>query len=57
VKNLQLLIVLIALICLCSWIANIVKFCGLFGGEVTQMFIARGIGIVFAPLGAVLGFF
>ncbi|MDR6455518.1 hypothetical protein [Variovorax paradoxus] len=40
-----------------SWIANIVKFVGLLGGEVTTMFIARMVGIPFAPLGMVLGWF
>lgn len=40
-----------------SWLANIVKFVGLLGGEVTAMFIARIVGIPFAPLGMVLGWF
>lgn len=40
-----------------AWIVNIVKFIGMIGGDVTAMFIARGIGIFAAPLGAILGFF
>lgn len=40
-----------------GWIANIVKFVGMLGGEVTAMFIARIVGIFAAPLGAVLGYF
>lgn len=40
-----------------SWIANIVKFVGMLGGEVTAMFIARIVGIPFGPLGIVLGWF
>lgn len=39
-----------------AWIVNIVKFIGMIGGDVTAMFIARGIGIFAAPLGAILGF-
>ena len=41
-----------------GWIANIVKFVGMIGGnEVTTMFIGRAIGIPVGPLGAVLGYF
>ena len=41
-----------------GWIANIVKFVGMIGdNEVTTMFIARVIGILVGPLGAVLGYF
>lgn len=39
-----------------GWIANIVKFIGMIGGDVSTMFIARAAGIAFPPLGAVLGF-
>jgi hypothetical protein len=40
-----------------GWIANIVKFVGMMDGGVTTMFIARIVGVVAAPLGAVLGYF
>ncbi len=40
-----------------GWIANIFKFVRMLDGEVTAMFIARGIGIFAAPLGAILGWF
>lgn len=39
-----------------GWIANIVKFVGMDFGAVTGMLVIRAIGIVLAPLGAVLGF-
>jgi hypothetical protein len=40
-----------------GWIANVVKLAGLFGGEDTQMFVARAVGVFLVPLGSVLGFF
>jgi hypothetical protein len=39
-----------------GWIANVVKFIGLLGGEVNGWFVARLVGIVAVPLGAVLGY-
>lgn len=39
-----------------GWIANVVKFIGMLGGDVSTMFIARAVGIFAAPLGAILGF-
>lgn len=40
-----------------GWIANIVKLIGMLDGGVTAMFIARIVGALLAPLGAVLGYF
>lgn len=42
-----------------GWIANIVKFAMLIidSAPVTTLFVGRGIGIIFPPLGAFLGFF
>jgi hypothetical protein len=42
--------------CVAGWIANIVKLIAMLDGGVTAMFIARIVGILLAPLGAVLGF-
>ncbi len=42
---------------LIGWVANIVKLIGMDFGGVSGMLVARAIGIVVAPLGAVLGFF
>lgn len=39
-----------------GWIANVVKFIGLLGGEITAMFVARIVGVFVAPLGSILGF-
>jgi hypothetical protein len=47
-------IVLIAAII--GWFMNIYKLVGMFGGEITTWFIARCVGIFFAPLGAVIGY-
>ena len=44
------IVALIALMLLAAggWIANVVKFVGLLGGDITAMFVA--------PLGSILGF-
>ncbi len=39
-----------------GWIMNIYKLAGMFGEEISTWFIARIVGIFFAPLGAVLGY-
>ena len=39
-----------------GWIANIVKLFGMLGGDINAMLIGRSVGIIFAPLGAVLGY-
>ena len=49
--------ILIWLTFIIGWIMNIYKFIGMLGGEITTWFIARGVGIFFAPMGAILGFF
>jgi hypothetical protein len=40
-----------------GWVANIVKLAGMDFASVTGMLVLRAIGIIVAPLGAVLGFF
>lgn len=39
-----------------GWIANVAKLVDLFGGPVSEMYVARVIGVFVAPLGSVLGF-
>ena len=39
-----------------GWIANIVKLIGGMSDPLTAFFIARAVGVFFAPLGAVLGY-
>lgn len=56
VLGLKWAILAIALLGFGGWVANIVKLFGMLDGGVTAMFIARGVGIFVAPLGAVLGF-
>lgn len=51
-----LAIIAIAALAVGGWIANIVKLIGVIDGSITAMFIARIVGVFFAPLGAVLGF-
>jgi len=53
----ELLITVFVLVMFGGWIANVVKFIGMLNGEVTAMFIARGVGIFALPLGSILGFF
>jgi uncharacterized membrane protein YagU involved in acid resistance len=40
-----------------GWVANVVKFIHMLDGSVTNMFIARIVGIFAVPLGAILGYF
>ena len=47
---------LLAVVGLGGWVANIVKLVGMDFGHVTGMLVVRAIGIVAAPLGAVMGF-
>lgn len=47
----------VALVAFGGWCANVVKFVGMLGGDVTAMFIARLVGVVAAPVGSILGFF
>ena len=49
-------VVIIILLGVGGWIANIVKLIGAVSDPITGFFIARAIGIFFAPLGAVLGY-
>lgn len=39
-----------------GWVWNIVKLAGMDFGAVTGMLVLRAIGIIAAPLGAVLGY-
>jgi hypothetical protein len=39
-----------------GWIANIVKLVGMDMGGISGMLVLRAIGVVAAPLGAVMGF-
>lgn len=50
------IIVLIAVLALGGWIANIVKLVGMDFGAITGLLIVRAIGISIVPLGAVMGF-
>jgi hypothetical protein len=39
-----------------GWIANIVKLVGMDMGGISGMLVLRAIGVVAAPLGSVMGF-
>jgi len=54
---LGLVSIVIILLGVGGWVANIVKLIGMIGGEITTMFVARAVGVFAAPFGAVLGFF
>lgn len=51
-------IAVLTLACLYGWVANIVKMFGLLDNPppLTGWFVARAVGIFFAPLGVVLGY-
>lgn len=50
-------IIVVFLIGIGGWIANIVKLIGMIDGGITAMFIARIVGVFAAPIGTILGFF
>ena len=52
----ELIVVIVWLAAAGGWIANIVKVVSAISEPVTGMFIARCIGVIVAPLGAVLGY-
>ena len=52
----QLFILVLVLAAGGGWIANVVKLVGMDFVSVSGLLIARAIGVVFVPLGAVLGF-
>ena len=52
----ELMTILTIVFCFGGWIANIVKVIDIASDPVTGLFILRCIGIVFAPLGVILGF-
>lgn len=56
----ELMLLVWLLVCIVGfggWVANIVKLAGMDFASVTGMLVLRAIGIIVAPLGAVLGFF
>ncbi len=56
----ELMMLVWLLVCIVGfggWVANIVKLAGMDFASVTGMLVLRAIGIIVAPLGAVLGFF
>lgn len=42
---------------LVGWVMNIINVVGMINDPITGMFILRCVGILLAPLGAVLGYF
>jgi len=53
----HLVFIIIGLCAVGGWVWNVVKVAGSDFGAITAMLVLRCIGIVVAPLGAVLGFF
>ena len=47
---------LVAVLGFGGWVANIVKLVGMDFAAITGMLIVRAIGIIVAPLGAVVGY-
>lgn len=52
----SLFIIVIWLVAIGGWIANIVKIVDALSDPITGMFVFRCVGVVMAPLGAVLGY-
>ena len=49
--------VLFALVIAIGWVINIIEVVATIADPITGLFILRCVGIVFFPLGAVLGYF
>ena len=47
----------VALAALYGYIANVISWFGMLDGPLSAMFIARIVGLLLAPLGAILGYF
>ena len=47
----------VALAALYGYIANVISWLGMLDGPLSAMFIARIVGLLLAPLGAILGYF
>lgn len=53
---LEFVALLIGLLLIGGWIANVVKIVGAISEPLTGLFIIRCVGVFAAPVGAVLGF-
>ena len=51
-----LVFVIVWLTAIVGWVMNVVKIVGQISDPITGMFIFRCVGVLVAPLGAVLGF-
>ncbi len=54
--SLELAVIVIWLLGIGGWIANVVKIVGSSFDPITGLVVARCIGVVVGPLGAVLGY-
>jgi len=52
----EVIFALVAVLGFGGWVANIVKLVGMDFAAITGMLIVRAIGIIVAPLGAVVGY-
>lgn len=53
----ELLIVMFIIAGAGGWIANVVKLIGALNDPITGLFIARCVGVLMPPFGAILGYF
>ena len=52
-----LVMIAVLLAALYGYIANVISWFGMLDGPLSAMFIARIVGFLLAPLGAILGYF
>jgi competence protein ComGC len=52
----ELIIVLVFIPGIIGWVWNIIKLVHVISDPLTGMTVLRGVGIIVAPLGAILGF-
>lgn len=54
-SSIELLFVVLWLVAIVGYIANIVQIVGMLDNEITGLFIFKAVGVLAAPLGAILG--
>jgi len=52
-----LVVISLSTLVIAGWVQNISKLLEMLGGDITAMLVVRIVGIPFAPLGVILGWF
>jgi len=52
-----LTVITLVILMFIGWVKNLIELFGMFGEPITTLFVARLVGVVFGPLGGILGWF